>query len=137
MYSTTATRVRCATVSGAVVHDPAFCYIIVVRNTGHDPLTNIVIFDDQLGALGTFPGPLAVGGTITISNLRTNWATTTTNTATVTAQCGGVHANGASVSATTNAVAVVIPANIVCVKLASVNGSSPVAVFTATDCTSQ
>jgi hypothetical protein len=134
-YGPTATGFRGNTGDPAQ-DNPGFCYIIIVRNTGLDPLTNIVITDTRLGALGTFPGPLAVGGTITISNLRTNWATTTTNVATVTAQCGGIRANGASVSATTNAVAVVVPANIACQKLVSVNGSTPAATFTATDCQS-
>ncbi|HXU79143.1 MAG TPA: hypothetical protein VN794_21370, partial [Methylomirabilota bacterium] len=128
-YGPTATGVRGNT-GDPLQDNPAFCYIIVVRNTGHDPLTNIVIHDDQLGALGTFPGPLAVGGTITISNLRTNWAETTTNTATVTAQCGGVHANGAAVGASTNAVANVLQAGIDVHKLVSVNGSTPVHVST-------
>jgi hypothetical protein len=135
-YSSSATGVKGNT-GDALVDDPAFCYIIIVRNTGHDPLTNIVISDTMFGAVGTFPGPLAVGGTITVSNLRTNLGTTTTNIATVTARCGGVHANGASVSATTNALAVVVPANIVCVKLVSVNGGTPVQTYNATDCTVQ
>jgi uncharacterized repeat protein (TIGR01451 family) len=84
-----------------------FCYAIIVRNIGHDPLTNIVVTDDKLGALGTFPGPLAVGGTITISNIRSNWTETTTNTSTVTAQCAGtgLNGNGAVTMASTNAVA--------------------------------
>jgi hypothetical protein len=114
--------------------------MIIVRNTGQDSLTNIVISDPRLGVNQTFPGPLAVGGTITISNLKTNWATTTTNIATVTAQCAGnpaqgfANGNGAQVSATTNAVAIVQPANIDCRKLVSVNGSAPVATYNATDC---
>jgi len=128
-YSTNATGVKGDT-GDPTQDDPAFCYIVVVRNTGHDSLTNIVIIDDQLGALGTFPGPLAVGGTITISNLRTNWDTTTTNTSSVSAQCGGVHANGAAVSASASAVAAVVQAGITVQKLVSVNGSTPVQVAT-------
>jgi hypothetical protein len=46
-----------------------------------------------------------------------------------------VNATGASVSASTNAVAVVVPANIACRKLVSVNGSTPVATYNAQDCT--
>ena len=123
-YSTNATGIKGNT-GDPLTDNPAFCYITIVRNTGHDPLTNIVIFDDQLGALGTFPGPLAVGGTITISNLRTNWADTTTNSVNVSARCGGVHANGAAVSAQASAVSTVVPATFECQKLVSVNGSLP------------
>ena len=106
------------------VDDPAFCYLITVRNTGQSDLTNVTVIDDKLGSLLT-GGNLAVGHSITFSNLVHAWDTTTTNTVIATAQCGGIHASGASVSATTNAVAIVIPANIACQKLVSVNGSTP------------
>jgi hypothetical protein len=134
-YGQTAVGVRGNTGDPAQ-DNPAFCYLIRVRNTGQDPLVNPVVNDNRLGFLGSFPGPLAPGNDITISGLKTNWATTTTNTVTVTAQCGGVNANAASVSATTNALAIVVPANIVCVKLASVNGGAPVQTFNDSDCTS-
>jgi uncharacterized repeat protein (TIGR01451 family) len=87
-------------------NNSGFCYRVIVTNIGSDPLTNIVVTDDKLGALGRFPGPLAVGGTITISNIGTNWTETTTNTSTVTAQCAG---NGAVTMASSNAVAIVFP----------------------------
>ncbi len=123
-YAHTATGAKGNT-GDPTLDNPAFCYVIKVTNSGEDPLTNIVINDDKLGHLGTFPGPLAPNGTITISNLRTNWGVTTTNTVVVSGQCAGVAANGASVTATTNAIAFVVPANIACAKLVSLNGSTP------------
>ncbi len=132
-YAHTATGAKGNT-GDPTVDDPAFCYVIKVTNSGEDPLTNIVINDDKLGHLGTFPGPLAPNGTITISNLRTNWGVTTTNTVVVSGQCAGVAANGASVTATTNAIAIVVPANIACAKLVSVNGSTPAKSFTESPC---
>jgi hypothetical protein len=122
--------------------NPAFCYLIKVTNTGHDPLTNIVITDALLGLSRTFPGPLAVGGTITLANIQTNWPSSTTNTARVTAQCGpnplfpGATGNGATVTASTNAVAIVVQANIACAKLVSLNGSAPARTVVQSPCPS-
>jgi len=85
---------------------------------------HIVIHDDQLGALGTFPGPLAVGATITISNLRTNWAATTTIQRQSARSVVGFNGDGSPVSASTNAVVNVLPASIACQKLVSLNGGA-------------
>src|SRR5205823_2767788 len=122
-YDHTATGVKGNTGDPAL-DNPGFCYNIVVSiPTGSDPLTNIVINDNELNFHARLAGPFSPGVVTNICCLTAFWGTTTTNTVVVSGQCAGTAGNGASVSATTNAVAFVIPANIACAKLVSVNGS--------------
>jgi uncharacterized repeat protein (TIGR01451 family) len=69
------------------------CYLVIVRNLGPNPARNITVHlavvngsstlsDDDLGL---FPGPLAVNGTITISNLRITIPADATGTVVATA----------------------------------------------------
>lgn len=99
--------------------DPAFCYEITVRNCGQTELTDVVVLDDKLGDLtttffGAGPATLPAGASIT-RYYKSSWAVDTTNTVTVAGQSAGAVAGPASSSA----VALVLPASIVCQAYAS------------------
>ncbi len=106
--------------------DPAFCYRVVVRNCGLATLKNVTVIDDKLGDLTTnfFATPtteFAVGASIT-NEYKMSWDRTTTNVVIVAGQSVFDASTNGAVTATADAVAVVIDASIGCRKLVSVDG---------------
>jgi hypothetical protein len=95
----------------AGTNNPAFCYQIIVTNCGVITLTNVQVSDPTLGLAVTLPN-LAPGTASAPIYAGTSWPLGNhTNVVTATGQSA---ANGASVSATNTAVAVVVPASVSC-----------------------
>jgi hypothetical protein len=113
--------------------DPAFCYELVVTNTGTVAATDVRLDDEILGITNLSLGTLGVNGSF-VTNILHSWHDTTTNFASASAQslpgCPGVDANS-RINVSTNAIAHVRPASIRCDKLVSVNGSTPASTYTA------
>ncbi len=112
--------------------EPAFCYEIVVTNSGPIPLVSLTVVDDHFGTL-TNGAALPVGGSMAF-RMTTNWNSvaaahglpySVTNTVVASAQgspgCPGTDTNG-RISATDFARAHIRPASIACAKFVSVNG---------------
>jgi hypothetical protein len=98
---------------------PAFCYTIVITNTGSLMLTNVVVSDSKLDLSGCgFPDTLAVGASASC-NVTTGLCVDTHNTASVNANAD-VDGNGSAetpVTDTDDADAFVQPISIACTKL--------------------
>ncbi len=88
-------------------------YTYSIKNTGETHLSNLLLSDDKLGAIGTRAGPLAPGAMTTFTVTLTNLASSVTNVATVTAtptdDAGSELLNVPTVTNNDDAVVLVLP----------------------------
>ncbi len=113
---------KSATGTVTQAQNPAFCYSILVTNTGNVVLQLDSVVDNVLGDLtSSFPASLPAGGGA-ISYFSAAYAADVVNSVTVTGTAVIAQSVSTNVVATDNAMVHVVPASITCEKLVSTNG---------------
>ena len=103
---------------------PAFCYRIIVKNTGSCTLTNVSVSDPMFGgSLAGYPSTLAPGASAT-NFFTKSLCVTTVNTASAKGSASS------TVAATSSATATLLNASVSCTKLVSTDGVNFASVAT-------
>jgi len=120
--STAANYGKSATGTVTQTQSPAFCYSILVTNTGDVVLQIDSVVDSVLGNLtASYPASLPVNGAA-IAYFSAAYTNDTVNSVTVTGTAVVAQSVSTNVVATDNAMVHVVPASISCEKLVSTNG---------------
>ncbi len=115
-------KVATGTVTQA--QSPAFCYSILVTNTGDVTLQLVSVVDNVLGNLSSFYPTSLAPNTAAVEYFVGSYTNDIVNSVTVTGSAVVAESVTTNVVATDNAMVHVVPASISCEKLVSTNGTA-------------